>query len=293
MKQLLLDYWYLFQDPFIASLLVGIILPLIGGLLLLRRAVFLGVAVPQFSAAGLAIGLWLLPWWPGLWQEFLDHGHPEMSYMFAFAGGGAVLALGAFSWWESRHRGGTEGLLAAGFAVASAMSLLFLSMGPLGANLVDAVLKGEILYLDHHGLIVLAVVLSLVSVILLAARRPILLIAFDPDLAATLGVPRTLFERLLWLCVGLSVGAGVVTVGPVLVFGLLFLPPLAARGASGSMPGFFIRCSLLGLIAVLASWPLCLWLEQPYGPTAVLLSGLLALCFHGISRLNIAKGPRY
>ena len=74
------------------------IVPLVGALLGLRREAFLGVAVPQFSAAGLSLGLFLLPFFPAMTRAFLEHGHPPMLYMLPFATGGALLALAAFAW---------------------------------------------------------------------------------------------------------------------------------------------------------------------------------------------------
>ena len=89
--------WGLLREGVIASLAAALVLPLVGALLFVRRSALLGIAVPQFSSAGLALGLFLIPWFPEVQQEFLEHGHPPMLYSFAFAAGAAALALLAFS----------------------------------------------------------------------------------------------------------------------------------------------------------------------------------------------------
>jgi ABC-type Mn2+/Zn2+ transport system permease subunit len=254
----------------------------------LRRAVFLGVAVPQFSAAGLSLGLLILPWFAGPWGYFLDHSHPPTWYMFTFSAVAAGAALAAYAELEARQRRGSpDARLAAGFVVASALSLAFLSASPVGANLLESILRGgQILLLDRHGLYTAAAVFSAVIAGLWLFRRPMLLIAFDPETAVAFGLPVVRMERALLMLIGLAVAGGVMTAGPLLVFGLLFLPPLAARQAAGNMRAFLGHCVAVGLLAVLGAWPISLCFDQPYGPGAVLLGGLLVAGYFVAGRLR-------
>jgi len=45
---------FLLRDALVGSVLVGIVCPLVGAYFVLRRMIFLGVALPQLSAAGIA-----------------------------------------------------------------------------------------------------------------------------------------------------------------------------------------------------------------------------------------------
>jgi ABC-type Mn2+/Zn2+ transport system permease subunit len=45
---------FLLRDALVGSVLVGAVCPLIGVYFMLRRMIFLGVALPQLSAAGIA-----------------------------------------------------------------------------------------------------------------------------------------------------------------------------------------------------------------------------------------------
>jgi zinc transport system permease protein len=275
-------WWLMVREGFFASLLVGLVLPLVGALIYLRRSAFLGVAVPQFSAAGLALGLLLMPWFPAVYEDFLDHGHPPMLYLFAFAVGAAAAALALFARLAgAARRSHADSRLAAGFAVATAAALLFLNAGPAAAPLAETILRGEILLLDQHGLAYLALALLLVLAGLVRWRRPFLLHAFDPEAAAALGHSVRGLELRQILLVGLAVGGGVMTVGPVLVFGLLFLPPLAARLLATDLRGFLRWVVLVGLGSVVLAWPISLFADTPYGPVPVLLAlvatGLAAL----------------
>ena len=272
MSEQLLFWWEMVREGVLASLAVGIVLPLVGALMYLRRSAFLGVAVPQFSAAGLALGLWLMPRFSRVYEAFLEHGHPPMLYLFAFAVGSAAAALWFFGRLATRSpHSHADARLAAGFAVATALALLFLDAGPAAAPLAETILRGEILLLDSHGLAYLAAVLAVVLAGLIRWRKPCLLLAIDAAAATALGhsVPR--LEQLQILLVGLAVGGGVMTVGPVLVFGLLFLPPLAARMVARRMRSFLVHVVAVGSGSVILAWPVSLALDAPYGPVPVVL----------------------
>ncbi len=282
-------YRELFGLSFLASLVVGIVLPLVGALMFLRKEAFLGIAVPQFAAAGLALGLLFLPWFPAMSAYFLDHGHPPMGYLLPFAAGAAVLALFLFS--LMRRRGGHSGaLLAASFATASALGILFLNASPAGANMADTVMRGEVLLLDVHGLEVLAGVCLIGLLFLIFCRRTLLVTAFDRDQAVALGRRVAIVETYQFLLLGIMIGAGVMTVGPILVFGLLFLPPLASRATATTLAGFLRGVLWAGLVSVLLAWPLSLQLDWPYGPAAVCVAAvyaILASCWGRFRRVTI------
>src|ERR1700754_3924306 len=53
---------FLLRDSIYVTLMVGLACPLIGSFLILRRLVFLGVALPQVASAGVALTLSLHIW---------------------------------------------------------------------------------------------------------------------------------------------------------------------------------------------------------------------------------------
>ena len=278
-------YRELFGLSFLASLVVGIVMPLIGALMFLRREAFLGIAVPQFAAAGIALGLLLLPWFPAMSDYFLDHGHPPMSYLLPFAAGAACFALAVFGAVAKGSRN-SGAVLAGAFATASAMSVLFLTAAPAGNNLAETMMRGEVLLLDVHGLVVLSSASLLCLVFLIFFRKVLLVSAFDPDQAVSLGMPVRLVKVLQLLLIGFTIGAGVMTVGPILVFGLLFLPPLAARSLAQNLSQFLIHVLAVGVGSVLLAWPMSLELDWPYGPSAVCAAAAWALVSSLLARVR-------
>src|SRR5262249_57946806 len=80
---------FLLRDALVGSVLLGFVCPLVGVYFLLRRMIFLGVALPQLSAAG--IGLAFL-----LYSELIgrhEHG-VEGERLLALAGAFAITMVG-------------------------------------------------------------------------------------------------------------------------------------------------------------------------------------------------------
>lgn len=206
------DYLSLFGLALAASLVAAPTLALSGALLHLRREAFLGIAVPQFAAAGVALALWLTPWFPAVQGFFLDHGHPPMLYLLLFAAGAAVLCLVGYGLGAARARGAA---LAGGFALAGAAALALLSHAPTGANFTETMMRGQVLLLDVHEFEALAAVSLLGLAFFARFRRALLVDALDPEQAHALGLPAAAVRRALPSVLGLVIGCGVMTLGPV------------------------------------------------------------------------------
>ncbi|MDP6942432.1 MAG: metal ABC transporter permease [Planctomycetota bacterium] len=265
-----LFWWELLREGILASLAAAVVLPWVGALLYVRRSALLGIAVPQFSAAGLALGLLLIPLFPSVEEEFLHHGHPPMSYSFAFAAIAAGASLVAFAFLATRFREHKQAVMAAGFSIALAATALFLNAAPAGTQLAETLMRGEVILLDEHGMAALLSVSFLVLIGLLVLWRLFLVASYDPEQTVVLGHSVQSAERWQVLLVGMAVGSGVVTIGPMLVFALLFLPPVfAARGRAGAQP-YLRRTLALSLVSISLSWPASILLDIPFGPTASL-----------------------
>src|SRR6185312_11052822 len=114
---------FLLRNSVYTSVLVGFICPLVGVYLVLRRLVFMGVALPQISSTGVAVAL-SLPLWLGL---NLTGSHNE--HLLAFGGSTvfSLIAILTLAFMERRARGLPEGRLGTAYVVAGALSILLLS----------------------------------------------------------------------------------------------------------------------------------------------------------------------
>jgi ABC-type Mn2+/Zn2+ transport system permease subunit len=81
----ILDPNFLLRNSIYISLLVGLVCPLVGVYMVLRRLIFLGVALPQISSCGIAFAFSLQAW------GVLPHMH-EQEHTLAF-GGSVIFTL--------------------------------------------------------------------------------------------------------------------------------------------------------------------------------------------------------
>ena len=296
-----LDLVRLFPLQVAAAALSGAICPLVGCLLLVRRTSFYGIVLPQFGAAGVALGYALLPWWiahVGIGEldlvTALESPHEIAPYLLgwaALASFGALFALAL----PGAARGGEHGRVAAGFAIGSAATLLIALYSPTGATYVEALLHGEVLGIGPGDFVALATVLGLVLALFLWFQRDLLLVSFDAETARVLGKSTRGFELVFAVLVGGTVSVSILTIGPVVLFGLLVVPPLAARRMARSMRAFYLWASVLGLGAAglgtyISFHPALDW---PLGPSVVAASaGELLLATLLVGGWERARGLR-
>jgi ABC-type Mn2+/Zn2+ transport system permease subunit len=99
----------------------------VGAHLLLRRRVFLGLTLPQIAACGVAFTFWLSH------AAGLSHGTGGERFL---AGLGSLVftlaGMGLLAYLDRHAVGSPEGRLAAAYAFASAVTILFVVFNPAG-----------------------------------------------------------------------------------------------------------------------------------------------------------------
>jgi ABC-type Mn2+/Zn2+ transport system permease subunit len=272
---------YLLFPALLGSGVLGLVCPLVGAYLILRRTVFLGLTLPQIAGAGVAFAFWLQQ--IGLLNT-LGGGERSIgmigSLLFTFLG------MGLLGYLEQRGKGLAEGRLAAAYSLAGALTILFIVFNPAGEIEILSLLKGEVIALSRTEIKILFAVFGSVLAATILFRREFLLVSFDRDLAFLLKGGNLVWDILLYLLAGLSIAIGVIMAGPLLIFGFLVLPPLAARPLVRGMTSFLSLSSLLGLSMAVFGFYLSVRLDLPLGPTDVGLGCVLLFLSHALSRVR-------
>ena len=268
--QQILSMHFLLRNSVYTSVLIGFACPLVGVFLVLRRLVFMGVALPQISSTGVAISL-SLPLWLGLQVT------PQSEHMLVFTGSTlfSVAAILMLAFLERRGRGMPEGRLGTAYVVATALSILLLSKNRYAELGWLDLLKGEVITISNFDLALTAATLALVLAMLGLFRKELLLVSYDRVLAITLGKNVVWWDALLYLLIGLTVSMAVLSVGPLIAFGFLLIPALTAHMFARNMRQLTIFASLLGGAAAFAGFWLAYQWDLPVGPTDVTLLGIL------------------
>lgn len=264
---------FLLRNSVYTSVLIGFACPLVGVFLVLRRLVFMGVALPQISSTGIAVAF-SVPMWLGLLQP--EHAaHSEHLYAFA---GSALFSLGAIlvmAFLERRGGGSPEGRLGTVYVVAAALSIIILSKNRYGEVGWLDLMKGEVITIDNFDLALTGVALALVLTVLGLFHKEILFVSFDRAMAVTLGKNIAFWDMLLYLLIGLTVSMAVLSVGPLIAFGFLLIPTLTAHQFAQTMRQFTITASLLGGFSSFVGFWVAYEYNLPVGPTDVALLGIV------------------
>lgn len=277
---------FLLRNSVYTSVLVGFACPLVGVFLVLRRLVFMGVALPQISSTGVALAL-AIPFWFGMHPGSNEHSQ----HLIALAGSmcfslAAVMLLAVF---DRRGRGLPEGRLGAAYVVAAASSILLFSQNRFAEVGWLDLLKGEVIAVDNADLIITAVTLAVVLGALMLFHKEFLIVSFDRAMAATLGKNVLLWDIIIYLLIGITVSVSVLSVGPLVAFGFLLIPALTAHLFARNMRQFFTVASLLGGGTAFFGFWIAYQHDWPVGPTDVVLLGgiyVLAAAWRGLAALS-------
>ncbi len=253
---------FLFRNAILGGLGVALLCSVLGVYLVLRRLVLIGVALPQAGAAGIAAVFWLT-----------GHGHAgaATTHLLALLGslGATFGALALLVAGQRRARSPAEWGVGALFAISSAATILFIAMNPKGDIEMAGLLRGELLAITGRDLRVLGVVLVAVGSLFFLFRRDLLLTSFDPEFARTLGRDPVRYDLLLYLLIGGGIALGVMTAGPLLVFGFLVLPALAALRVAPGLGSAFAISAGVAALSFLGGFALSYRADLPSGPVCV------------------------
>jgi ABC-type Mn2+/Zn2+ transport system permease subunit len=258
---------FLLRNALWSSVAVGLFCPLIGVYFMLRRMIFLGVALPQISTAGVSF-IFLLQGLGILAEQHTHEGHGH-GHGLALAGSliFSVVALLVLAFLERRGERTTESRFGATYALAFAASILFVAFNAEGNIEILNMLHGEIVSVSGQDIRWLLMTFAALTAGLWVFHRQFLLVSFDRDSARVMGKNVIGWDVLLYGMIGLAISMGVLIVGPMVVFSFLVIPPLAARRFVKRMSSFFTLAALIGGISGTVGFYVSYRFDLPLGPT--------------------------
>lgn len=253
-----------FVVPFVAGLLLAMLLPLVGNLLRLRDEWLATLGLAHTAAAGALIGTALhLPTFVG-------------SLAGAWAGTGAK-QLG-------HGRNSAYGLMILG---GWATTLLVAANTARGEALAHALVDGQLYFAGWRELAIdTAVVLAVLPALrwltprLVAAR-------FCPERERANGSASWRWHLGFDLLAATVIAAGTATVGLMASFALILVPPWIAFRIAADWRHAQRWAAGLGVASYIAAFWLALALDQPFAPVLV---ALLLVAFVPLSKIGVVRG---
>ncbi len=201
--------WEMFPYAVGSGLIIATVCATLGVFVILKRVVFIGIALSQVAAAGIALA-------------FLLHIPPV-----AGAGLLALLAVTLLAYPYETERVPRDAMLGTVFVAASAVSILIVSKSGFGLEEVKALLYGDLILASQRDFLVILVVLLPVLAILLAFMRPIVYTFVDREQGRVLGIRVLFWELLFFYLLGIAVSGASNVGGALLIFCYLTVPPMA------------------------------------------------------------------
>jgi ABC-type Mn2+/Zn2+ transport system permease subunit len=267
---------FLLHHALYGSVVVGFVCPLVGVYFVLRRLIFWGVALPQVSAAGIAFAFMLQGFGVALFAGG-EAGEKHLAIL-----GSVVFTVGAIltlTYMEQRFpQGLSEGRVGTLYALAAAASILFVAWNAQGETEMLSLLKGEIVTISESDFHALLDILLAVCAAMFLFQREFLLVSYDRDMAVTLGRSVPVWDGLLYLLIGVTISLGVMTVGPLVIFGLLVVPAMIALPWARGMTALSVLASLAGGASSFVGFYFSYRFDLPLGPLIVAALCALFAC---------------
>jgi zinc transport system permease protein len=253
------------------ALAVGLVVALgcgfLGLFVVLRRIVFLGIALAEVSSTGVALALLM--------------GFNPMVGSLALM----LLGVGLFSVRWSPRKVAQESFIGIGWAVASAAGILLVAKSATGESHMLDLIYGNILTVTTGDIWRTGVVLGGVVLLHLLFAKEFLFVSFDPDTVAAMGYRARLWDLLLYATLGLTISFSIQAVGVLMTFSALVLPPVTALLLARRMRTAAAVSMLVGAIPLPVGLYLSFVWDLPTSATVVAVSFLLLLAAGGTSLL--------
>lgn len=261
----LLTYGFV-VNALMAGLIIGPVLGSLGTLVVVKRFAFFSEAIGHSALTGVAIGILLGEPYTGPYGSLFGYCllfGLMLNYLRNRTGLSPDTLIGVF--------------LSLSLALGASMLLILASR--INIHILENVLFGSVLTVNSQDLTVLAVVALLTLVAMLPFYNRMMLVSFNPQLAAVRGVSVKLMDYLFVVLVTMVTVASVKVIGAILVGALLVIPAACARLVSRSLRGFFWGSVVISVVSTLAGilLPIVFNLPVPSGAAIILVAGSLFL----------------
>ncbi len=233
--------------------LVAAFCSVVGVYVILKRVVFLSIALSEAAACGSTLAMVLaIP-------NFL----------------GALLMTLVFGWGLSKCYENTriprDAVLGVLFAVAGSFSIVIASLGDLGVEEIKSMLYGDLILTNSSDFAVTFGFLTTLFIFGFKYRRSICYSFLDRDFSSVMGIKVNIWEKLFFLSIAVAVSASAKTVGAILVFSYLVIAPSAGLLVSKTLAGVMSFAVLFSVFSTIAGLYLAIVFDLPANQIIVLL----------------------
>lgn len=253
------------QNAFLAGILIGIIAPLLGVFLVVRRQALIADALSHITLAGIAASL-LLGKYVTSWQAV------NPVYM-----GMGFSAVGSLFIEQLRkvYKHFEELAIPITLSGGIGLGVVFISLADGFNSDLFNYLFGSVIAISRGDLLAVSVITFVVLVVVIMLYKELFFLSFDEEHAIVSGIRGKWIHIVFILIVAFVIAVSMQIVGVLLVSALMTLPVAASiRVAKGFKQTIFLSI-IIGECSVIGGLILAYYLDIAPGGTIVLLSAII------------------
>lgn len=255
------------QRAFLAGALIGLVAPVLGVYLMLRRQVLMADTLSHVSLAGVAAGSLL-------------GGNPSIGGFIA-----AVAAALLIERLRGLYRTYAEVPVAIMMTGGLATAVVLMSFGRTLSQSFSSYLFGSIVAVSSTQLWLIGGATVLGLIFFIVFRRPLYALTFDEETAGISGVQVRTLSTAFSVLTGMTVAAAMPVVGVLLVSALLVLPAALALRIAGGFFSAVIMAVGIGLTGIFGGLTASYVANTPPGGTIALILLLFLLLGMALQKL--------
>ena len=262
----LLTYEFL-QNAFLSGIIIGVIAPLLGLFIVVRRLALIADALSHVALAGIAGSLFLS-------QQVLFFAALNPVYLgIGAAVGGSLLIEKLRGMYKHYEELAIPVILSAGIGIGA----IFISLSKgFGTDLIGY-LFGSVSAVSRQDLVLVLVIAIIVIVYIRFLYKELFALSFDPEYSKVSGIKSRYIQMVFMIITALVIGASMRVVGILLVSSLMTVPVAAAMQLAKSFKSAMIYSILFGETAVIIGLISAFYLDIAPGGTIVVTSIIILL----------------
>lgn len=275
MIQALLEYEFI-RYSFISGVIAGLIAPLVGTFIVIRRLSLIADALSHVTLGGIAFGVYLS-------SIFAVTINPLITgIIFSIFGALGIERL------RSVYKHYEELAIPIIMSFGIAVGIVFLSLADGFNQDLFGYLFGSISAVSINDLLLIASIGIIVILFIFFLYKELFMVSFDEEYANVMNINKWIYVAFI-IVVALVISASMRIVGILLVSALMTLPVASAMRITSSFKQLMIVSVIFGEIAVIIGLFLSFHLNISPGGTIVLVSILILLGTIILNRLGVSR----
>ncbi|MDN4525409.1 metal ABC transporter permease [Fictibacillus fluitans] len=255
------------QNAFLTGIMIGLLAPVLGVFIVVRRQSLIADALSHITLAGIAANLML-----GRSSSFFQGLNPLYMGM-VFSVGGAIGIEQLRKVYKHYEELAIPIIMSAGIG----LSVIFISLANGFNTDLFNYLFGSVLAVKKSDVWTVFFILLLVFAFVLFLYKELFVLSFDEEQAAVSGIKGKWIQFLFIIMVALVIASSMKIVGILLVSALMTLPVAASLRIANGFKQTFVLSVIFGETAVILGLISSYYLNLAPGGTIVMISVLILL----------------